>query len=147
MNSPTYSVKSASSRPVKSPSDISFTWLQERSLKPSNHQNKALAYSYLVMPGGILFFLYQFTMMPFCYMKTAKRKKDEIVFHCRPGKVRTDNGTTKWLGGTIQNFIIFPFPQASPFYSLNSRDLPEQNFSLQYQYIMKQSKAENKEKY
>ena len=40
---------------------------------------------------------------------TAKRKKDETVFHCRPGKVRTDNGATKWLSETIQNLIIFPF--------------------------------------
>ena len=118
--SPTYSVKRASSRPVKSPSDISFIWLQERSLQPSNHQNKALGQICLVMPGGILFFPYQFTMTPFCYMKTAKRKKDETVFHCRPGKVRTDNGATKWLSGAIQNLIIFPFSQASPFYSINS---------------------------
>ena len=44
-------------------------------------------------------------------------------------------------------FYYFSIFLGFPFYSLNSRDLPEQNFSLQYQYIMKQSKAENKEKY
>ena len=47
--------------------------------------------------------------LPICHVKTAKREKDETVFHCTPGEIRTDTGATKWLGGTIQNLIIFTF--------------------------------------
>ena len=42
-------------------------------------------------------------------MLRQQSAKKMTVFHCTPGEIRTDNGTTKWLGGTIQNLIIFPF--------------------------------------
>ena len=75
------------------------------------------------MPGGILFFSYQFNMTPFCHIKTVKREKDETVFYCSPGEIRTNNGATKWQGGTIQNLIIFhSLSYASPFKFFNSRN-------------------------